>query len=255
MADIDRLTTLLERFPLRMAPAGLETANLVVIGGPDGAPQTVLFRARGAGFAQADGHLVLSARVDWGGDANPLLAALPSDVAFEVGDCQENAGLIAVLYSELTARRCGAEPVINRLGEVLIVRMLRWLIERGSTEPGLLAGLYDRRISRAIVAIHNEPGKAWRNEDLADVAGLSLSRFSELFLSIVGEPPAVYLRRWRLMLARQDVIKGDRVEAVARRYGYRSPEGFTRAFKKHFGATPIAQRPWLASESRGGWMG
>ncbi|MGD1887681.1 MAG: AraC family transcriptional regulator [Cohaesibacteraceae bacterium] len=251
MADIDRLTNLLARFPLRVMSAPLDKASLAVTAGKDGSPQTVFFRARGYGFRLPAHDVLLSARVDWGGDANPLLAALPNEVVFDVGSCQENTGLVSVLHSELQQDRCGAEPVINRLGEVLIVRMLRRLIEQGATEPGLLAGLYDRRIGRAIVAIHDQPGRAWRNEDLADVAGLSLSRFAELFLSIVGEPPAVYLRRWRLMLARQDVMKGDRVDAVARRYGYRSPEGFARAFKKHFGQTPIAERPGLATAAMG----
>ena len=121
--------------------------------------------------------------------------------------------------------------------------MLRTQIEAGSTRPGLLAGLADPRLSRAIVAIHDQPGRDWRNEDLAQIAGLSLSRFAEIFLATVSEPPAAYLRRWRLTLARQDVEKGDRVDAIARRYGYLSSEGFTRAFKKHFGENPITLRP------------
>jgi AraC-like DNA-binding protein len=64
-----------------------------------------------------------------------------------------------------------------------------------------------------------------------------------MFLDVVGESPAAYLRRWRLILAHQDVVRGDRIEAVARRYGYSSPEGFTRAFKRYYGKTPIALRP------------
>jgi len=66
---------------------------------------------------------------------------------------------------------------------------------------------------------------------------------AEMFLALVGEPPAAYLRRWRLTLARQDAARGDRVDAIARRYGYVSPEGFTRAFKKHFGQSPVTLRP------------
>ena len=75
------------------------------------------------------------------------------------------------------------------------------------------------------------------------IAGLSLSRFAEVFLAMVGETPAAYLRKWRLTLARQDVAKGDRINAIARRYGYRSPEGFARAFKNQFGENPMMRRP------------
>ncbi len=91
--------------------------------------------------------------------------------------------------------------------------------------------------------MHDNPGRDWHNEDLAQIAGLSLSRFAGMFLEMVGETPAAYLRRWRLTLARQDVLRGDRVDSIARRYGYHSPEGFARAFKKHYGETPVSVRP------------
>ena len=102
--------------------------------------------------------------------------------------------------------------------------MMRAQIEAGSTQPGLLAGLSNPRLSRAIVVMHDRPGQAWRNEDLAHIAGMSLSRFAETFLAEVGEPPAAYLRRWRLTLARQDIAKGQRVDVVARRYGSLRPK-------------------------------
>ncbi len=66
--------------------------------------------------------------------------------------------------------------------------------------------------------------------------------FAELFAAQVGETPIGYLRRWRLTLARQDLARGDRVETVARRYAYSSPEGFSRAFRKEYGVAPISLR-------------
>lgn len=247
MAEFDRLTTLMDRFSLRVHPAPVGKASLIVTAASDGGPGKIWFRPRGTGFEPGFEEAVFSAIVDWGGDANPLFAALPAEITFDLQNDAETAGLISVLQSEFKGRRCGAVTVVNRLGEVLIVRLLRAQIQAGSTQPGLLAGLADPRLSRAIVAIHDEPGHDWRNEDLAQIAGLSLSRFAELFLATVGEPPAVYLRRWRLTLARQDVVRGDRVDAIARRYGYLSSEGFARAFKKHFGETPIALRPRSAA--------
>jgi AraC-like DNA-binding protein len=120
--------------------------------------------------------------------------------------------------------------------------LLRDQISQGTTEVGLLAGLADPRLSRTIVAMHDFPGRVWSNADLAQEAGLSLSRFSELFAQIVGETPMGYLRRWRLILAHQDITRGDRVDAVARRYAYTSPESFTRAFRKAHGVAPTALR-------------
>ena len=247
MPRIDRLTTLINYFNLTVRPASLSEATLVVMAAEDGAPRKVTLRATAEGYEIPPDHVLFAAEVDWGGMSNPLIAALPTTVEFDLSNDAESMNLIMLMQSELAAQRCGADPVISRLGEILIVRMLRAQIEAGSTQPGLLAGLSDPRLSRAIVAIHDHPGRNWRNEDLAKIAGLSLSRFSEVFLAMVGEPPAAYLRRWRLTLARQDVAKGDRVDAIARRYGYASSEGFARAFKKHFGENPIALRPKLVA--------
>jgi AraC-like DNA-binding protein len=243
MSRIDRLTTLIDRFHLSVRPAPLAEATLVVTAAPNGAPQKVYFGALLSGPIPQPSRVLFAAQVDWGGISNPLVAALPALVEFDLSDDAESTGLITLMQAELAAQRCGVDSVINRLGEVLIVRMLRAQIEAGSAQSGVLAGLSDPRLSRAIVAIHDQPGRHWRNEDLAQTAGLSLSHFSETFLTTVGEPPASYLRRWRLTLARQDVVKGDRVDAIARRYGYASSEGFARAFKKHFGENPITLRP------------
>lgn len=242
MERYDRLTTLINSFTLAVMPAVLEDATLLVLTAPDGLPHKVRFRTRGAGFASAGRDVLFCARVDWGGQHNPLLTALPEMVEIDLSGDQDSIGLVRMMQSEITARRCGVHTVLSRLSEVLIVRMMRAQIEAGATHPGLLAGLSDTRLSRALVAMHDRPGQAWRNEDFAAIAGMSLSRFAETFLARVGEPPAAYLRRWRLTLARQDVVKGHRVDVVARRYGFSSPEGFTRAFKVHFGKTPVALR-------------
>jgi AraC-like DNA-binding protein len=243
MPQFDRLTKLMDRFSLRVRPAPLDKATLIVTSTEDGAPQTVYFRATEAEFGDLPANVVFSAAVDWGGMSNPLVAALPTVVEFDLADDAESRCLVSLILAERAGHRCGSASVLNRLGEVLVVRMLRVQIEAGSTQPGLLAGLSDPRLARAIVSIHDQPGKNWRNGDLAQIAGFSLSRFSEMFLAKVGEPPAAYLRRWRLTLARQDVARGDRVEAIARRYGYASSEGFTRAFRRHFGENPVALRP------------
>ncbi len=242
MDRFDRLSTLMDRFRLVVQPAQLNAATLVVLADADGGAQRLCFRTSGVGFDVAADRVLFAAQVDWSGLSNPLLAALPAMIELDLTADPDSIGLVTLMQSELSGQRCGVDSILGRLGEVLVVRMLRAQIETGSTEPGLLAGLSDPRLSRAIVAMHDQPGRDWRNEDLALIAGLSLSRFAEMFLAAVGEPPAAYLRRWRLILARQDVAKGHRIDAVARRYGYASPEGFTRAFKKHYGATPILLR-------------
>ncbi|GHF42734.1 AraC family transcriptional regulator [Seohaeicola zhoushanensis] len=242
MERYDRLTTLIDRFKLAVRPAAPEDANLVVYTAPAGTPDRACFKTRGTGFPSGDIPVLFRAQVDWSGPQNPLLTALPETVEIDLRSSPDSIGLVRMMQSEIIGQRCGVDSVLSRLGEVLIVRMMRVQIEAGCAQPGLLAGLADPRLSRAIVAMHDCPGQPWRNEDLAKLAGMSLSRFAETFLFEVGEPPASYLRRWRLTLARQDIAKGHRVDLVARRYGFSSPEGFSRAFRKQHGETPIALR-------------
>jgi AraC-like DNA-binding protein len=136
----------------------------------------------------------------------------------------------------------GAPGAAARLCEVLVIRMLRAGISRGAAGPGLLSGLTHPRVSRALAAIHDDPGRPWRNADLAGIAGLSLSRFAQLFGETVRLAPGAHLRRWRLTLARQEPASGARVKSVARRLGYASPEALARAVQAEFGASQTALR-------------
>ena len=71
---------------------------------------------------------------------------------------------------------------------------------------------------------------------------MSLSRFADVFRTTLGETPQAYLRRWRMTLARQDIEKGERIAAVARRYGYASAEALSHAFQRQHGNKPTAYR-------------
>jgi AraC-like DNA-binding protein len=243
MSDCDRLSALISRFEMTVTPAPAGDGNLAILGCPGiGEPRMVVFSPRGEANCCSGDPVLVSAHASWGGDANPLLTALPAKICFDATGDAEMTLLLRLFMAEVGANRCGSQPVLNRLGEVLVIKILRVEISRGATAPGLVAGLADPRLARAIVAMHDDPGRAWRNDDLAAEAGLSLSRFAETFLETVGETPQTYLRRWRMTLARQDIQRGERVQAVARRYGYGSPEALSRAFSRQFDINPLALR-------------
>lgn len=245
MSQFDRLSSLMSRFKLQVTPCGWSDGHLFVTAHVNtGVPCRVILSPSGTNTLalSAQEMPMFSAQVDWSGTSNPMFQALPDTLELDLAADTQTASLVLLLKSENDAQRCGSESVLNRLGEVLMVRLMRLQIERGDAKAGLFGGLSDPRLSRAIVAMHENPGKHWRNQDLADVAGLSISRFAELFQSVVGETPIGYLRRWRLILARQDISGGSRIQETARRYGYRSSEALSRAFSKQFGETPIEVR-------------
>jgi transcriptional regulator GlxA family with amidase domain len=71
--------------------------------------------------------------------------------------------------------------------EVLLVEALRWAGGDHSTDPaGLLAGLRDPSLARALTAMHADIRADWTVARLAGIAGMSRSAFSAKFGSVVG---------------------------------------------------------------------
>lgn len=238
---IDRLSSLLARFELSFSTSSAAKPNFFVLGEAGlETPEGIVFFPRGPrNFAPPpDTEILLAAAVKWGGERNPFLCGLPQRVDFDLQPGCEIQMIVALLLKEMDEVRCGSGEVVSHLGEGMMVRLFRAQIERGAVSSGVLAGLADPRLSRAIVAMHDQPGVPWRVETLASEAGLSGSRFADLFRDTVGQPPLAYLREWRLQLARKDIENGCQVQTVASRYDYGSTEALSRAIKQAFGQTP-----------------
>ncbi|MDP4146538.1 MAG: AraC family transcriptional regulator [Bacillota bacterium] len=81
--------------------------------------------------------------------------------------------------------------------------------------------------------------------DIGEVAKIALSstfHFQRMYHMLTGVTVAEYIRRRRLTLAAQDIIAGEKIINVAYKYGYETPEAFTKAFKKMHGVSPTAAR-------------
>ncbi len=77
----------------------------------------------------------------------------------------------------------------------------------------------------------------------ADIACCSSFYFQRLFLVISGITLAEYIRRRRLTLAATELASGEnKIIDIALKYGYDSPDAFTRAFRNMHGITPQAAR-------------
>ncbi|HEY96853.1 MAG TPA: AraC family transcriptional regulator [Dehalococcoidia bacterium] len=67
--------------------------------------------------------------------------------------------------------------------------------------------------------------------------------FQRMFFAIIGVTPAEYVRRRRLTLAATELSSSrEKVIDIAMKYGYDSPDSFTRAFRNVHGVTPTAAR-------------
>ena len=134
--------------------------------------------------------------------------------------------------------------ITQRLAEALFVDALQIMLRDGmTTQPGLLAGLQDANIARALAMIHRRYASDLTMGVLAGTAGLSRSVFAARFRHRVGTTPARYLQRWRIQLAAEALSCTDgTTQTIADAVGFTSQTSFFRAFKRETGMTPMEWR-------------
>jgi AraC-like DNA-binding protein len=272
---IDRLTSLLHRFGLRARvlhggplsgaldfalQPGISHLHLLRLGScsvPDPSGRDLHLSQPTAVFcpgswphrivADEDGAEVLSAAIDFGsGEENPLLGGLPPMMCIPLTELPGLEATLALLFVEASSRRCGHSTVLDRLTEVLFVQLLRYAIERQLIQGGVVAGLSDPRLARALTSMHEDPACDWSLASLAAKAGMSRSRFAARFASVVGMPAMEYLTRWRIGVAQGLLRHGHPQKAVAQEVGYGRSSTFGRAFAQTTGMTPTT---WLRSRA------
>src|SRR6266511_2068684 len=138
---------------------------------------------------------------------------------------------------------CGSFQIVNSDFNPLLA-LLPPLIHIPSAHEqlgGWLGALRDPQIGAAIGLIHRDPQRSWSVSALAREVAMSRSIFAAKFSSLVGEPPLTYLTRWRLWQASRLLAEGNlSVGETALRVGYESEAAFSKAFKRHFGQSPLA---------------
>lgn len=236
MSHLDRLSSLLSNFEVRSqrmpSPSG---SNLFILGHAGVVDTLVL--CTGVNVEPPLGAMAF-AKVDIGGETSPLHLAMPSYAKMTLAENSEVKIIASLFAIEASESRCGGQFALDRLCDLIVLNILREQIEKKVQEPGMFAGLAHMKLRNVIVAMHDNPGQLWRVEDFAALAAMSRSKFMAEFQSVVGKSPMVYLKQWRMTLARIAIQKGDRIKEVAKRFGYSSGDAFCRAFIDTYGVPP-----------------
>ncbi len=170
-------------------------------------------------------------------DTALLVSLLPTLV--HVRGVPRLATLVGLVADETRDQRAGRELVLVRLVEVLLVEALRSTAGGDGAPPGLVRGLADPRLARAIRQMHGHPGRPWTVAALAQTAALSRSAFFDRFTRTVGLAPMAYLQAWRMAVARDLLRRRDvSIAEVAGHVGYASASTFSTAFSRHVGDAP-----------------
>ncbi|PKA68494.1 MULTISPECIES: AraC family transcriptional regulator [Pseudomonas] len=188
-----------------------------------------------------DTQLVCATLTFDGGSGNALAAALPDCLVLKLSEIPELGATLEWLFTEAFEGHCGRVAVMDRLFELLVILLLRHLISSRDQQPGMIAGLADPRLSRALNVMHEQPAKPWSVAELATAANLSRAGFAEQFRRVVGQPPADYLLSWRISLAQKRLREGRPMALIAQEVGYESPSALARAFRRKTGLSP---REW-----------
>jgi AraC-like DNA-binding protein len=190
----------------------------------------------GARRGKADMRSLGGAFMFDGADAELLVALFPRLV--HVQGSARLKQLVQMVGEESAQQRPGGEFMLEQLVEMLLVEAMR-SATAGHSPPGLLRGLGDERLARALKQMHAQVDRPWTVDQLAKAAALSRSAFFDRFTRTVGVAPMAYLLEWRMALAK-DLLRGGglAVAEVAERVGYGSSSTFSVAFSRHVGTPP-----------------
>lgn len=180
-----------------------------------------------------------------GGKLHPIAQALPELVILPLRDVEGLQAALDLLFAETSRVQCGQRVLADRLFEVVLIQLLRWLLDhpaQANINTGLLIGLYSPQIAKSLTAMHEAPEQPWSLEELAGVSGMSRTAFATKFKQLVGQPPAEYLTDWRLSIAKSSLLEGKSLKLLAANLGYSSQSALSRVFTSRLGMSP---RQWL----------
>lgn len=190
-----------------------------------------------------DNVSIICATFEFGiGQGNPLQAALPDLFVLRIADSPALAETLQQMFKECAENHCGRDAILDRLSEITLILILRDLMDERRLDIGLLAGLADQKLARAINAIHEQPEHDWTLDRLAATAAMSRARFAKRFHDVVGITPGSYLSDWRLGLAKSMLLKGASVQTIAADVGYGSASALSRVFSSRCGMSPTEWR-------------
>ena len=137
----------------------------------------------------------------------------------------------------------GKNAVLNKMAESLFIQILVDYVKSVDDTASFLAAIQDRNIGLVLKSMHNDITHDWSIAELANIASMSKSVFSLKFHKMVGEPPIIYLAKWRMLKAREMLTETTLpISVISENIGYQSEFSFSKAFKKLTGQTPGAFR-------------
>ncbi len=171
-----------------------------------------------------------------------LLSAMPRLITIAGHELADSP--LALVADEIARDEPGQQAVLDRLLDLLLIRMLRaWFALPGARPPSWYLARTDPLVGEALRLLHDDPAHPWTVGELATKVGMSRAAFAQRFGDLVGEPPIAYLTGWRLCIAADLLADTDHtVDTIARRVGYANAYALSVAFTRHYRVRPSDYR-------------
>ncbi len=176
------------------------------------------------------------------GSGTALVNALPKFICLSIENTDPLGETARWLFKEAFSEQPGQQIIVNKLGDIFLIQVLRHVIEEGLIIQGMLAGMAHPQLSLLMTAIHQQPEAPWTVDSMAEEALMSRAKFAALFKSTVGQAPSDYLTDLRIVIAQGLLKKEFPVNFVANKVGYEHGSALARVFRKKMGLSP---REWL----------
>jgi len=95
----------------------------------------------------------------------------------------------------------------------------------------------DRHVEALAAGIANHPGRRFAIPGLAAQCGLSESHFRRRFQALMGSSPVEFINAARIAAAKERLVAGTTIKAVAAELGFRDEFYFMRTFRRVAGMT------------------
>ncbi|MDQ8733870.1 AraC family transcriptional regulator [Paenibacillus sp. LHD-38] len=154
-------------------------------------------------------------------------------------------GRLGEILKEMSAEFKRKEPHFEVVVRAKLIQLLafvnRYFMKNNKNEALHARGT--ETIRGVLRDIETDIAHPWTLAELADAAHLSPSRFSSLFVQVVGTSPMDYLIQLRLAQAAYLLESTDKkIIEVAAECGFRNLSNFNRLFKQHIGRQPSELR-------------
>jgi AraC-like DNA-binding protein len=150
---------------------------------------------------------------------------------------------------------CVGSPIDSRVLGRQTVREIIYRVLRGE-QGGALRAMASRndqfiRIARVLQSIHADYARSLSTEEMAKLAGMSVSTFHHSFKAVTATSPLQYVKSVRLHRARTMMVQDKHnASTAAVAVGYESASQFGREFKRFFGSSPAEEAASLRAAIR-----